>query len=173
MNEGLIFNAWKARVEADQGTGGLCEGGHYSTSGGGLLTDFSPIQAQATQLNFTNGLYIVALAEGTNFDALDADIVKYTMTLQVYAPRNEGMSARLVKVLNRLHGDAMLQAGRIPSYGFSRHTLVLSSDATLNPLGALGGDIQWQTFTTYSETPDVLIATRTYEGSTTAKAVTP
>ena len=37
-------------------------------------------------------------------------------------------AGRVAAVLTRLHGDAVLQAGRIPTYGFHRHLLVLPTN---------------------------------------------
>ena len=35
---------------------------------------------------------------------------------------------RITKVMDRLHGNAVLQVGRVPTYGFHRHLLVLPTN---------------------------------------------
>lgn len=73
-------------------------------------------------------------------------------------------------IIDRIKGDAMLQAGRVPSYGFHRHTLVLGSGGENyvgGPVARTGGEV-------LSEVdPDYTVFVERYQVLQSAPATSP
>lgn len=173
MNPALIFNALASRIQADTGTGGLYAGGSYAA--GGIITDVSAVQASPAAIAAGTTIFpYLVLTVGMKANPAFANCgANFLLTVEAYEARSAGISANLMKIANRLFGDAMLQAGRIPTYGFDLHPLVLSTNAALNPLACIGHPMQWEDGDTFSDTPDFLKMTLTYSGGISAPAVTP
>jgi hypothetical protein len=65
--------------------------------------------------------------------SLTSDDFRVTATFTVFDQNldytsSSAFSSRVSAVMDRLHGNAVLQAGRVPTYGFHRHLLVLPTN---------------------------------------------
>lgn len=119
MNATRLFVAIKARLDADTGAGGLFATGANLISG--VYQTIAP-----TTLNDDNSYIVFSVASVQNQDAFTMDVVEYTIYLSVFAPVDGGTAAPQA-IIDRIYGNAISQAGRIPTYGLHRHSLVLTS----------------------------------------------
>ncbi len=162
MSPGLLSNAILSRIKADSGSGGLYSGGAYTTITGAGWNTASGSLARP---------YIVWEISGSGDDSLTSDDIVRRVVFTAVDEVSRGCD-RLDTVWNRLYGDAMLQSGRIPSYGFHRHNVTLATGST-NPLSAVGGMFYLidDNLTQTDETTVTL--TMTFEVRTTAVATSP
>lgn len=131
MSSALVAQAIADRIEADTGSGGLFHASSaYKLSG----------------VYFVHGSYerttpyAVIDAPVTQNDAMDADGGTVRWSVTVYDDAHNALT-KLRPIYARLHGNAILQSNRRPTYGLHVHLLVLSTDATDNPLGLTGSDV--------------------------------
>lgn len=131
MSGALVAQAIKARIEADTGTGGLFNAATaYKLSG-----------VYYTHGSYERSLpYAVIDAPVQQDDTMDSDGGNVDWSVTVYDAANNGME-KLRPIYSRLHGDAVLQSSRRPTYGLHVHLLVLSTNGTDNPLGSVGSDV--------------------------------
>lgn len=130
---GYLFDAIQDRIQADTGTGGLYNGGGFS-----IITGAYAFKAAGATVR----PYLVYNADLAAESAMTSDGVVVTVTFTIVDNAQTGME-NIIKVWNRLYGDAMLQAGRIPSYGFNRHSLSLPS----SPLTWIGNQLSFASST--------------------------
>lgn len=109
------------RLEADTGTGGLF------AAGANLVSGVYYIRAAD---NATRPYIVLNVSMGEDH-ALTSDGCEFNLLVRIVAAASDG-GAALQAIWNRVFGDSMLQAGRVPSYGLHRHTLTMPS----NPLSA-------------------------------------
>jgi len=112
-----ITKAIITRLKADTGAGGLYESGSW---------------------HYVKGVYAYRAADDAdrpfikvnvsqrNSDTLTSDGCEFTVSLSIVSNNSEG-GALLQTIWNRVFGDAMLQTGRVPTYGLHRHILSLGS----------------------------------------------
>lgn len=121
-----IYQAIFDRMKADTGTGGLYNGGSWKLITGGAYTVFaSP--------NAITGPYLVFSVSMVQQNTTTGDEFLCTAQFNLFDRLNESSSSdyigtSLLPALDRLHGNAVLQSGRVPTYGFNRHRLVLPTN---------------------------------------------
>jgi hypothetical protein len=119
-----IYKAIFDRLKADTGTGGLYNGGNWKIISGAYSVYGTP-----AAMVFPYLLVSVRLEQD---HSLTADEFNATATFTVYDQVQDAVAGdfgtNISSVLDRLHGNAILQAGRIPTYGFHRHLLVLPTN---------------------------------------------
>ena len=119
-----IYKAIFDRLKADTGTGGLYNGGSWKIISGAYSVYGTP-----AAIVFPYLLVSVRLEQD---HSLTADEFNATATFTVYDQVQDAIAGdfgtNISSVLDRLHGNAILQAGRIPTYGFHRHLLVLPTN---------------------------------------------
>ncbi len=120
------------RLKADTGTGGL-----YSASGGtawntSIISGAYAVRGLPETLAFP---YLVYTIDTQPDYTADADAFSVGITFTVFEDARRGLD-RVTATLDRLHGDAVLQSGWTPTYGFNRHKLVIAT----NGYSATGGD---------------------------------
>lgn len=121
----VINQAIYDRIKADTGAGGLYAGSAWNIISGAYTIFGTP-----------NAMVYPYLLWNTRLDqdhSLTADEWNASVTFTVFDQVQDYVSSsnwngRVAGVLTRLHGDAVLNAGRIPSYGFHRHLLVLPTN---------------------------------------------
>jgi len=121
-----IYTAIMNRMKADTGTGGLYNGATWNYITGGATTIFAPPTA-------ITGPYLVYSVAMTAEPTTVGDEFLCVATFNLYDRLAESTSSSylgtsLLPALDRLHGNAVLQTGRVPTYGFNRHQLVLPAN---------------------------------------------
>lgn len=121
-----IYQAIYDRMQADTGTGGLYNGASWKLITGGAWTVF----AAPTPIT---GPYLVFSVAMVQNNTTTGDEFLCTATFNLFDRLNESSSTSyigtsLLPALDRLHGNAVLQTGRVPTYGFNRHRLVLPTN---------------------------------------------
>lgn len=119
MNATRLFVALKARLDADTGTGGLFATGANLISG--VYNTLAP-----TTLTDTNSYIVFNVASAEQMDGFNIDVIEYTFYLSIFTPVDSGLSAAQA-IIDRIYGNALSQAGRVPTYGLHRHSLTLTS----------------------------------------------
>jgi len=122
-----------SRIKADTGAGGLYESSAWSTTilAGGAWAN-TGVPPTSSAVLYPHLVYTMQCEAEHGF--IDEGFLA-TITLDVRDQLQNGMG-RVSAVLDRLFGNAVLQSGRIPTYGFHRHVLALAT----NTYGAVGGD---------------------------------
>jgi hypothetical protein len=119
-----IYKAIFDRLKADTGTGGLYAGGSWKIISGAYSVYGTP-----AAMVFP---YLLVSVRMEQDHSLTADEFNATATFTVYDQVQDAVAGdfgtNISSVLDRLHGNAILQAGRIPTYGFHRHLLVLPTN---------------------------------------------
>lgn len=120
-----IYQAIYDRIKADTGTGGL-----YASGAWNLISGAYSVFGTPAAITYPYLLVAVRLDQD---HSLPADEFNATATFSVYDQvqaytSSANFSTRVTAVMDRLHGNAILQAGRIPTYGFHRHLLVLPTN---------------------------------------------
>ncbi len=116
------------RLKADTGTGGLYAGSTWASFiAGGIYSNWG----LPSQFTTPYGVLEISLQADHTFPS---DSFKALCSIAVFDNTRTGVNS-VAKVLKRLHGDAVLQTGRVPSYGLHRHPLVLAT----NGYSATGG----------------------------------
>lgn len=118
------------RLKADTGTGGLYAGSAWASYiAGGIWSNWGlPSQ-------FTTPYAVLEINMNAD-NTFDADMNEVLVSFAIFDNTRTGVN-NIAKVLKRLYGDAVLQTGRVPSYGLHRHTLALAT----NGYGATGGQV--------------------------------
>jgi hypothetical protein len=121
-----IYQAIYDRMKADTGAGGLYNGGAWNLITGGAYTVF----AAPTPIT---GPYLVFSVAMQQQNTTTGDEFLCTATFNLYDRLNESsqtayIGTSILPALDRLHGNAVLQNGRVPTYGFNRHRLVLPTN---------------------------------------------
>lgn len=169
MSPDAIFDALVARIKADTGSGGLYEGNAFTIITGEWWGIEGP---SLTDLNTLLPYGVINITMEPN-DAFDADGCNFVVDFTVFDRQASGM-ANISKAFSRLYGNAMASSGRIPSYGFQRQNLVLSTDPIINPLALVGEDMVWAGARTDGPTSTTVISASTqFRGSASAIAVSP
>lgn len=107
------------RLKADTGTGGIYQDGDWTLVEGAYNNMANPTDGDRP--------YIVYSFTSDPEDSQTSDEEKLTITFQVYDNATNGTD-RITAVLDRLHGNGILQAGRIPTYGFHRYKPTLDTN---------------------------------------------
>lgn len=125
MLHAAINQAIYDRIKADTGTNGLYKSGAWNIISGAYSVFGTP-----NPIVFPYVLWSIRMEQDHSLPA-DEFVVTTTFTVydqvQDYVNSSE-YSARVSAVLDRLHGNAVLQTGRVPTYGFHRHLLVLPTN---------------------------------------------
>jgi hypothetical protein len=113
------------RIKADTGAGGL-----YASSAWNIISGAYTIFGTPNAITYPYLLWNTRLDQD---HSLTADEWNASVTFTVFDQVQDYTSSanwagRVAAVLTRLHGDAVLQNGRIPTYGFHRHLLVLPTN---------------------------------------------
>lgn len=120
-----IYQAIYDRIKADTGSDGLYKSGAWNIISGAYSVMGTPA-----------AIVFPYLMVGVRLDqdhSLTADEWTATATFSVFDQVQDyasgaNFNSRVTAVLDRLHGNAVLQAGRVPTYGFHRHLLVLPTN---------------------------------------------
>lgn len=119
-----IYQAIFDRVKADTGAGGL-----YASGAWNIISGTYSIIGTPAAITFP---YLLVSVRMDQDHSMTADEFNCTATFQVFDQQQDAtagrFAGRISAVLDRLHGNAILQAGRIPTYGFHRHLLVLPTN---------------------------------------------
>jgi len=120
-----IHQAILSRIKADTGAGGLYAGNAWNIISGAYSIFGPPSAITYPYLMFTTRL--------EQDHTLTSDDFRVTATLTIFEQvldytSGAAFSARVSAAMDRLHGNAVLQAGRVPTYGFHRHLLVLPTN---------------------------------------------
>ena len=120
-----IYQAIYDRIKADTASDGLYKSGAWNIISGAYSVFGTPAAIVYPYL-----LVAVRLEQD---HSLPADEFNATATFQVFDQvqtyaSGTAFANRVTGVLDRLHGNAILQAGRVPTYGFHRHLLVLPTN---------------------------------------------
>lgn len=119
-----IYKAIFDHLKADTGAGGLYNGGGWKIISGAYSVYGTP-----AAMVFP---YLLVSVRMEQDHSLTADEFNATATFTVYDQVQDAVAGdfgtNISSVLDRLHGNAILQAGRIPTYGFHRHLLVLPTN---------------------------------------------
>ena len=113
------------RLKADTGAGGL-----YASSAWNIISGAYTIFGTPNAMTYPYLLWNTRLDQD---HSLTADEWNASVTFTVFDQVQDyvatsNWNGRVAAVLTRLHGDAVLQAGRVPTYGFHRHLLVLPTN---------------------------------------------
>lgn len=118
------------RIKADTGTGGLYAGSAWASMiAGGIYSNWG----LPSEFTTPYGVLEINLQADHTFPSDQFDVF---CTIAVFDNTRTGVN-NIAKTFKRLYGDAVLQAGRVPSYGLHRHSLALAT----NGYGATGGQI--------------------------------
>lgn len=148
------------RLKADTGSGGLYQG---STP-----TLVSGIYYYAAPAGVARPYIVLNISQDEDH-ALTSSGGACVVSVRIVGDMSDGGDQMQV-VWNRVFGDAMLQTGRVPSYGLDRHTLTLPT----NPLSATctaliftgSGDVE-------TPDPDTIAWVMTFKLVWNAAAVSP
>lgn len=120
-----IHQAILTRIKADTGAGGLYAGSAWNIISGAYSIFGTPSAIVYPYLMFTTRM--------EQDHSLTSDDFRVTATFTVFDQildyaSGSAFSNRVSAVMDRLHGNAVLQSGRVPTYGFHRHLLVLPTN---------------------------------------------
>ena len=146
------------RLKADTGTGGLYNGGNWSIITGAWNNVSTP--------DVSLYPYIVYSFESTSIGGPRDDMFQVDITFTVYDQSIKGTD-RLSPVLDRLHGDGILQSNGLPTYGFHRWVPVLPT----NGYSATGNGCIVQSTTMQPLDEKITVATSTFRMIISAQAV--
>lgn len=122
MNQVELWTKIKARAAADTGTGGLFKVGSELVSG--IYNTFAN-----PSLADQNSYIVFSVASAGQDDAFALDVITYTFRFAVFSPVSAGLAGPSA-IIDRLYGDALDQAGRVPTFGFHRWQPTLAGDWT-------------------------------------------
>jgi len=129
LNLQIVIDAVLDRIKID--TTLYATGAWTAALPGGITAILGP---QSASPSFPYG--VINATWGEDNGAFEAVGAAFTVTITVVDKR-ENATDKLLTISNRLMGDSMKQATRLPSYGLHRWTPTLTTDATLNPLGVV------------------------------------
>lgn len=162
MNETGVAQAIRARLITDTGSGGLWE-----TAGANKALTITYIEGpKKTQASIEamSPYIVVSLVHFAQDDTYEGDYGTYVFQLDVYDDNGSANTYGAVRGQNigeRIFGDALAQAGRVPSYGLHRHKLVLT---TTGDAGApYAGGLMYRTGVTPLHDVDFYRWAHTYE----------
>lgn len=141
MNTERILEAIYSRINDDKATYGV------SSVWSLVVPDFATVTLPAV---------IIELAESSGTqDAQDSSFVDFLVNFTIVCSRNQGAALTYTSpmaVRDAIYGDAVLQADRIPTYGFHRWTPAINDANTSSPgmIYQSGGSIR-------TEDPDNLV----------------
>ena len=120
-----IYQAIFDRIKADTGAGGLYESNTWKIISGAYSVFGTP-----SAISYPYLLIAVRLEQD---HSLPADEFNVTATFNAYDQvqnyaSGSAFAERITYVMDRLHGNAVLQAGRVPTYGFHRYLLNLPTN---------------------------------------------
>lgn len=119
-----IYTAIINRIKADTGTGGLYQSGAYNIISGAYSIFGTPAAIVYPYL-----LVAVRLEQDHSLPADEFNVTAtFTVFDQVQNYETGQFDSRVSTAMDRLHGNAVLQAGRVPTYGFHRHLLVMPTN---------------------------------------------
>ena len=124
MNLNGVWKAIRARALADTGAGGLFE------TSNNLVKAFinHRLRPQGTSIAVTTVYpYVVySVVAAVEDDTFEKDSVRMMVAFSVFDEIRNGVD-RCEKVIDRIYGDAMAQATRLPTFGYHRHPLVIDA----------------------------------------------
>lgn len=120
-----ISQAIYDRLTADTGSGGLYESGVWNIISGAWAIFATPGPSA-----FPRIVYSIDMdgAHSTTADEFNVSVRMTVMDDTTQIADDSPFSGRIGAVLNRIHGNSVLQTGRTPTYGFNRHLLVLPTN---------------------------------------------
>jgi hypothetical protein len=132
MIHAAVYQAILSRLKADTGTGGLYVGNQWNLITGAYAVYGNP--------NPVTGPYLVYGVRMQEQHTTVGDEYQCVCTMRLYAHTEAADAATnigetIVAAMDRIHGNAVLRNGRVPTYGFNRHELVLPT----NTYSAKGG----------------------------------
>lgn len=127
-----VYQAIYDRLKADTGSAGLYYQNQWRMITGAYAVYGSP--------NPVTGPYLVYTVRMEQDHTTVGDEYQCICTMRLFAHTQQTDSTNYVgetilKALDRIHGNGVLQNGRVPTYGFNRHRLVLPT----NTYSAVGG----------------------------------
>jgi hypothetical protein len=132
MIHAAVYQAILSRLKADTGTGGIYFGNVWNLITGAYAVYGSP--------NPVTGPYLVYSVRMQENHTTVGDEYQCVCTMRLYAhteatDASNNIGETIVAAMDRIHGNAVLRTGRVPTYGFNRHLLVLPT----NTYSAVGG----------------------------------
>ena len=112
------------RLKSDTGTGGLYNGGVWNYISGAWAAA-APASAQFPYLVWTLNWSAEPSRQADEY-ALIASFTVYDDASTYVDDSN--FANRVSPVVDRVHGDAVLQSGSTPTYGFNRYALTLATN---------------------------------------------
>lgn len=149
------------RLKADNDSGGLYENDAWAYG------PFYSIYATPAPLARPYGIYSIS-QEIDQSQSSDGAQVELTFTWYTDKTDMQGTSIPSI-VMDRIFGDAILQAGRVPTYGFHRALLTIPANA----YGALADACQWVSTRVEMIDEEVISYTSVYKFGISAQAATP
>ena len=127
-------------------------------------------QGDPTTRTLPYGVFTITENHDPTFTTQEA---AYSLEFNIYdnppGQQSDGLDS-VVSIESRIHGDAMLQAGRVPSYGLDRHKLTIPT----NYLSAAGGQIMAESCSIGPDDENHVVLTMTFSiKNIAANAVTP
>jgi hypothetical protein len=132
MIHAAVYQAILDRLKADTGAGGLYFGNAWNLITGAYAVYGSPEPV--------TGPYLVYTVRMQEQHTTVGDEYQCVCTMRLYASTHDSTSSEyiattIIAAMDRIHGNAVLRNGRVPTYGFNRHLLVLPT----NTYSAVGG----------------------------------
>jgi hypothetical protein len=120
-----ICEAITTRLKADTGAGGLYYGGAWNGITGAWPIWGTPGPSAFPRIVFGFDMQSAHSTTADEFEVTLRMTVMDDITLLVDSNTFEG---RISQIIDRIHGDSVLQNGRTPTYGFNRHRMVLPTN---------------------------------------------
>jgi hypothetical protein len=121
MNLVKVNTAIKARADGDNGSGGL------ATLVTGVYWNQAPTGAVYPYVVFST-------IHAENEDALAVAARKLVVRFAVYSKTTSTSGTVLSAIIDRILGNWLTASGRVPTYGFDRHSLNLSGGWSASPM---------------------------------------
>lgn len=112
------------RLKADTGSGGLYNGGAWNLVSGAWAV-CAPANATFPYIVWTLAWTPAPSRQSDEYDLVASISVFDDASLYV---DDSNFSNRVSPIMDRIHGDAIITAGSVPTYGFQRHPLVIGSN---------------------------------------------
>ena len=132
MIHAAVYQAILDRLKADTAADGLYFGGVWNIISGAYAVYASPAPVTGPYLVYTVRMQENHTTVGDEYDCV--------CTMRLYAQTQDSeltstLADNIIAAMDRIHGNAVLRNGRVPTYGFNRHLLVLPT----NTYAAVGG----------------------------------
>jgi hypothetical protein len=112
------------RLKADTGTGGLYQSGAWNLISGAWAAA-APAAATFPYLVWTLNWSAAPSRQADEYELIASFTIYDDASVYV---DDSNFANRVSPVMDRIHGDAVLQSGCVPTYGFNRYALTLATN---------------------------------------------